>query len=288
MDVIWLDGELVVAGPDTGPFVGPAVTDAAVGLRFLPGALPTYLRVPAVQLRDQRVACTELVGRREAEQIGAALVASPSPGRVLEEWAGRRSESVRIDPRAVTVVEALRAGCSVADTAARVGVSTRHLGRLRVAAHRIPPPAPGPRLPLSAGSTAGEERDPTRVGRDAVRVCRPGASGTRCATAGGDDRDPPAEVRSVQDILADGGETGAVSFESRHVSTFIQADPATVYDYVRNPALLPEWAAGLAAGVRCEDGRWIAESPFGVVEVRFAPPTASGCLTMTWSCRTGR
>jgi len=62
-----------------------------------------------------------------------------------------------------------------------------------------------------------------------------------------------------------------MSVESRHVSTFIAADPDVVYDYAGDPALLPEWAAGLAGGIREEDGRWIAESPFGAVEVRFVP-----------------
>ena len=62
-----------------------------------------------------------------------------------------------------------------------------------------------------------------------------------------------------------------MSVESRHVSTFIAADPDAVYDYASDPAHLPEWAAGLAGGIRQEGGRWIADSPFGVVEVRFVP-----------------
>lgn len=62
-----------------------------------------------------------------------------------------------------------------------------------------------------------------------------------------------------------------MGFESRHVSTFIAADPDAVYAYASDPARLPQWAAGLAEGIRHEDGRWIAESPFGVVEVRFVP-----------------
>lgn len=60
-------------------------------------------------------------------------------------------------------------------------------------------------------------------------------------------------------------------FQSRHVSVFIAAAPDVVYEYACNPARLPEWAAGLADGVRREGGRWIAESPLGVVEVRFVP-----------------
>ncbi|MFT4085353.1 MAG: SRPBCC family protein [Nocardioides sp.] len=69
-----------------------------------------------------------------------------------------------------------------------------------------------------------------------------------------------------------------MSLESRHVSVFISADPAVVYDYASDPALLPEWAAGLAGGIDQEEGRWIARSPFGVVEVRFAPRNEFGVL----------
>jgi uncharacterized protein YndB with AHSA1/START domain len=62
-----------------------------------------------------------------------------------------------------------------------------------------------------------------------------------------------------------------MSHESRHVSVFIAADPDAVYAYASDPALLPEWAAGLADGIREEGGHWIADSPFGAVEVRFVP-----------------
>jgi len=70
-----------------------------------------------------------------------------------------------------------------------------------------------------------------------------------------------------------------MSLESRHVSVFIAASPDAVYDYASDPARLPEWAAGLAGGIRQDaDGRWIADSPFGVVEVRFTPRNAQRVL----------
>jgi len=63
-----------------------------------------------------------------------------------------------------------------------------------------------------------------------------------------------------------------MSADSRHVSVVIAASPDAVYDYASDPARLPEWAAGLAGGIRKDaEGRWIADSPFGVVEVRFVP-----------------
>ncbi len=56
LDLIWVDGALIVAGPDTTAQVGqnPAGT-RYVGLRFPPGTGPAVLGVPAHELRDRRV-----------------------------------------------------------------------------------------------------------------------------------------------------------------------------------------------------------------------------------------
>ncbi|WP_199734881.1 SRPBCC family protein [Cellulomonas sp. PhB143] len=51
-----------------------------------------------------------------------------------------------------------------------------------------------------------------------------------------------------------------------------------MYTYVVDPAHLPEWAAGLAAGVVQEGGRWFADSPMGRVEIAFAPGNDLGVL----------
>ncbi|TDD59001.1 DUF6597 domain-containing transcriptional factor, partial [Actinomadura rubrisoli] len=58
VDVMWsgLDGEILVAGPDTGPM--PAVMrpgEVVVAVRFAPGAAPPVLGVPADAVRDGRV-----------------------------------------------------------------------------------------------------------------------------------------------------------------------------------------------------------------------------------------
>ena len=62
MDLVWTGAELLVAGPDTVPHHGTRTRGVTVaGLRFLPGALPSLLAVPAAPLHNRRVALVELV-----------------------------------------------------------------------------------------------------------------------------------------------------------------------------------------------------------------------------------
>lgn len=60
MDLIRLDGRIVVAGPDTTAYLAAASPDPVCGLRFRPGALPRLLGVPAAEVRDTRVEVHEL------------------------------------------------------------------------------------------------------------------------------------------------------------------------------------------------------------------------------------
>lgn len=59
--------------------------------------------------------------------------------------------------------------------------------------------------------------------------------------------------------------------ESRHVSIGIDRPADDVYDYVRNPANLAEWAQGLGSSLREVDGRWVADTAAGQIEIRFVP-----------------
>ncbi|MGY1856198.1 SRPBCC family protein [Modestobacter sp. SYSU DS0290] len=65
---------------------------------------------------------------------------------------------------------------------------------------------------------------------------------------------------------------------TRHLSVTIARPAAEVYAWARDPAHLPQWAAGLAAGIRHEAGEWVADSPMGRVVVRFAPENPFGVL----------
>ncbi|WP_344045246.1 DUF6597 domain-containing transcriptional factor, partial [Streptomyces thermoalcalitolerans] len=67
MDLLWSEGRLLVAGADTRAYapLGPPALWA--GVRFLPGTAPTYLGVPAHELRDRRV---DLAGLWPAAVVG--------------------------------------------------------------------------------------------------------------------------------------------------------------------------------------------------------------------------
>lgn len=65
---------------------------------------------------------------------------------------------------------------------------------------------------------------------------------------------------------------------TRHLSGEIDRPEAEVYAFVADPANLPRWAAGLSGSIEKVDGRWLAESPMGRVEVEFAPTNDFGVL----------
>lgn len=67
-------------------------------------------------------------------------------------------------------------------------------------------------------------------------------------------------------------------WRAQHVSQSIEADAAELAAFAGDPRKLPLWAAGLSAGIREEGGRWFADSPMGVVEVRFLGPVEAGVL----------
>ena len=69
-----------------------------------------------------------------------------------------------------------------------------------------------------------------------------------------------------------------MSTASQHLSVSIDRPAAEVYHWARDPAHLPAWAAGLAAGVRLDHGEWTADSPMGQVLVRFVPVNEYGVL----------
>lgn len=64
----------------------------------------------------------------------------------------------------------------------------------------------------------------------------------------------------------------------RIVTETFAAPADEVYRFASREANLPQWASGLAAGIRHEGGRWLARSPMGIVTVAMAPPNAHGVL----------
>ncbi len=66
--------------------------------------------------------------------------------------------------------------------------------------------------------------------------------------------------------------------ESRHVSEWIDRPASDVYEYVFDPAHLPEWAPGLCSAVENVDGTWFVVSGADRLRFDFAERNAFGVL----------
>ncbi|MFB7517207.1 helix-turn-helix domain-containing protein [Streptomyces sp. NPDC056144] len=120
MDLMWFQERLVVAGPDTRPFVVPTrAGEVTWGLRLAPGVAHALLGVPARELRDQRVELTDLVALPGQD------------GRSFEEDAADALERVLVAlwERAAPDRSVLRVAASL-DRAAREGLSVRETAEL--------------------------------------------------------------------------------------------------------------------------------------------------------------
>ncbi|MFF8627581.1 helix-turn-helix domain-containing protein [Streptomyces werraensis] len=130
MDLLWHDGRLLVAGPDTHAHVDGGAAGPWSGIRFHPGTAPTLLGVPAHELRDHRVELADLWPAAEVRRASARVRAAHHPARGLEEVALRLAASAgRPDPLLSRLVAALDAGRPVAGTADELGLGPRQLHR---------------------------------------------------------------------------------------------------------------------------------------------------------------
>ncbi|MET8975093.1 helix-turn-helix transcriptional regulator [Streptomyces sp. NPDC004539] len=127
MDLLWSEGRLLVAGPDTRAYVpsGPGVFWA--GVRFFPGTAPALLGVPACELRDLRVELADLWPASEVRRLAARVESAVDVVTGLEELALERA--VAPDPLLARVVAGLDAGRSVSEVADELGVGARQLHR---------------------------------------------------------------------------------------------------------------------------------------------------------------
>lgn len=137
-DLIWSEGRLLVAGPDTGPHLPEGVVPGTryVGLRFAPGQGPAVFGVPARELRDQRVPLADLWPAARVRELTGRLAAAGARdgggvGRVLEETAGARlQDATTAGDLIAAVAAALARGRPVAEVARSVGLGERRLHRL--------------------------------------------------------------------------------------------------------------------------------------------------------------
>ncbi|MFG2298649.1 helix-turn-helix domain-containing protein [Streptomyces sp. NPDC048603] len=136
MDLLWVDGRLLVAGPDTRAHPAREVPGSGfAGIRFAPGAAPALLGVPAYELRDRRVELAGLSGlwpAREVRALAGRVASYADPLAGLDALA--RSRVVAPDPLIAEVVARLRAGETVARIADTLGLGPRQLHRRSMAA----------------------------------------------------------------------------------------------------------------------------------------------------------
>ena len=122
MDLMRMDGQIVVAGPDTTASLSRRSAEPFVGLRFHPGILPRLLGVPASELRNERVALAELrrtPSRRSLVELATAL-AGDDPRPETAPWSL---------PLLRRVTDSLAEGSAVGEIAREIGWSNRTLQR---------------------------------------------------------------------------------------------------------------------------------------------------------------
>ena len=122
MDLIRMDGRVVVAGPDTSVLLTASRRDRVEGLRFRPGALPRLLGVPAAGLLNQRVPLDEVRAvRAQRDLVDVARdLSSCRNGAETAPWS---LDALR------QVTAAVASGVTVDQLARDTGWSTRTLQR---------------------------------------------------------------------------------------------------------------------------------------------------------------
>jgi AraC-like DNA-binding protein len=134
LDLIWGDGTLFVAGPDTAARLTRPRGGAAYGLRFGPGLGPLLLGVPASELRDRQVPLDQLWRGRPAYRARALVDEADDRLAAMEALAERLLAGAEPDPVIRRVVAGLRRGDPVAATADGAGLTERTLHRRCLAA----------------------------------------------------------------------------------------------------------------------------------------------------------
>ncbi|MGW5470676.1 helix-turn-helix domain-containing protein [Streptomyces chartreusis] len=130
MDLLWHDGRLLVAGPDTRAYVTYGESSGWAGVRFFPGTGPAVLGVPAHEVRDRRVELADLWSASQVRRLCGRIEAADDPVTALEDVAlERAADAVPPDALLRRVVTALDAGRPVAATADELGLGARQLYR---------------------------------------------------------------------------------------------------------------------------------------------------------------
>jgi AraC-like DNA-binding protein len=165
VDLIWCDGDLLVAGPDTRAVLVSSPPGARyVAIRLPPGVGPAVLGVPADELRDRRIPLDALWPAAAAHDIADRVEADRLRGAALEEVALARLADHPPDAAARFVAARLGEGLSVAAVAGAVGFSERQLRRRCVSAFGYGPKTLARILRLQRALLLARETTPTGAG----------------------------------------------------------------------------------------------------------------------------
>ncbi|MEU4393492.1 helix-turn-helix transcriptional regulator [Kribbella sp. NPDC023855] len=129
MDLLWVEGELLVAGPDRRGWIGSAEPGVRyAGLRFAPGTAPGLLGVPAREVVDLRLPLADIWSPRRSRRLADRIGTAADPALALEEVAGALFDAVP-DRLVSQVLRGVRRGVAVPALARGVGLSERQLYR---------------------------------------------------------------------------------------------------------------------------------------------------------------
>ncbi|BFU46742.1 helix-turn-helix domain-containing protein [Krasilnikovia sp. MM14-A1004] len=155
LDLIWRDGEVFVAGPDTTARLHPTAGGTRfAALRFAAGTGPPLLRVAADELTDRAVPLAEFWPVAEVRRLAGA----DDPLAALEVAVRRRWRGP--DPALVALAAGARAGRPVAALAETFQLSARQLHRRCRAAFGYGPKALGRILRLRRALALAETGHP--------------------------------------------------------------------------------------------------------------------------------
>jgi AraC-like DNA-binding protein len=132
MDLIRVDGDVIVAGPDTTALTARRSPEPMEGLRFRPGVLPRLLGVPAAELVGARVSLDTL-GTPTSQARLPALAAALADRRASRETAPWSMSTLH------HITARLAAGTPVAEVAREIGWSNRTLQRQCLAVYGYGP-----------------------------------------------------------------------------------------------------------------------------------------------------
>ncbi|WP_433166599.1 helix-turn-helix domain-containing protein [Kribbella sp. CA-247076] len=133
MDLLLVDDQLVIAGPDSRAWIGSA--DAGTryaGIRFAPGTAPRFLGVPAHELLNERVPLSDLWSPTRSRRLADRVRTARVPALALEQVVAELTEEP--DRWITQVLRAVRSGmlrgeAGVLSLASSVGLSERQLHR---------------------------------------------------------------------------------------------------------------------------------------------------------------